>query len=164
MRRPASAFDDYYWITDRADDVINDSGHRMGPAEVEHARVLRHKVSEAAVVGFQNAIKGQRIYCYVRGYSECLAAVPGTSISGRRVVRELTELIAQRGKPGMLVSDNGTELTSNAVLAWCGEIGAEWHNIAPGRPMQNGYVESFNCRMRDELLDETLFLSMAYAR
>ncbi len=68
---------------------------------------------------------------------ECLAAVPDTSISGRRVVRELTELIARRGKPGMIVSDNGTELTSNAMLAWCGEIGVEWHYIAPGRPMQN---------------------------
>ncbi len=55
---------------------------------------------------------------------ECLAAVPDTSISGRRVVRELTELIAQRGKPGMIVSDNGTELTSNAVLAWCG---SQWN-------------------------------------
>ena len=54
---------------------------------------------------------------------ECLAAVPNTSIWGRRVVRELTELIAQRSKPGIIVSDNGTELTSNAVLAWCVEIG-----------------------------------------
>ncbi|MFC4296413.1 IS3 family transposase, partial [Novosphingobium tardum] len=95
---------------------------------------------------------------------ECLAAVPNTSISGRRVVRELTELIARRGKPGMIVSDNGTELTSNAVLAWCGETGVEWHYIAPGRPMQNGYVESFNGRMRDELLNETLFMSLAHAR
>jgi putative transposase len=51
----------------------------------------------------------------------------------------------------------GTELTSNAVLAWCGEAGVEWHYIAPGKPMQNGYVESFNGRMRDELLNETLF-------
>ena len=51
---------------------------------------------------------------------ECLAAVPDTSICGRSVVREL---IAQRGKPGMIVSDNGMELTSNAVLAWCREIG-----------------------------------------
>jgi len=87
---------------------------------------------------------------------ECLRAVPDMSISGRRVVRELTELIAERGKPGMIVSDKGTELTSNAVLAWCGEIGVEWHYIAPGKPMQNGYVESFNGRMRDELLNETL--------
>src|SRR5690606_27283968 len=43
--------------------------------------------------------------------------------------------------PGMIVSNNGTELTSNAVLSWCGEIGAEWHYIAPGKPMQNDYVE-----------------------
>ena len=94
---------------------------------------------------------------------ECLAAVPDTSISGHRVVRELTQLIAERGKPGMIVSDNGTELTSNAVLAWCGQIGVEWHYIAPGKPMQNGYVESFNGRMRDELLNETLFMSLAHA-
>lgn len=60
----------------------------------------------------------------------------------------------------MIVSDNGMELTSNAVLAWCGELGVEWHYIAPGRPMQNGSVESFNGRMRDELLNETLFLSL----
>ena len=95
---------------------------------------------------------------------ECLAAVPDTSISGQRVVRELARLIAQRGKPGMIVSDNGTELTSNAVLAWCGQIGVEWHYIAPGKPMQNGYVESFNGRMRDELLNETLFMTLAHAR
>ena len=67
---------------------------------------------------------------------ECLAAVPDTSISGKRVVRELTELIAVRGKPGMIVSDNGTELTSNAILAWQQERGVEWHYIAPGKPMQ----------------------------
>ena len=54
--------------------------------------------------------------------------------------------------------------TSNAVLAWCGEIGVGWHYIALGKPMQNGYVESFNGRMRDELLNETLFLSLDHAR
>lgn len=95
---------------------------------------------------------------------ECLAAVPDTSISGKRVVRELTELIARRGKPGMIVSDNGTELTSNAVLAWCAEVGIEWHYTAPGKPTQNAFVESFNGRMRDELLNETLFMSMGHAR
>ena len=58
----------------------------------------------------------------------------------------------------------GTELTSNAVLAWCGKLGVEWHYIAPGRPLQNGYVESFNGRMRDELLNETFFLSLVHAR
>ena len=81
-----------------------------------------------------------------------------------RVVRELGDLIAVRGKPGMIVSDNGTELTSNAVLAWSGDVGVEWHYIAPGKPTQNGFVESFNGRMRDELLNETLFFTIGQAR
>ena len=95
---------------------------------------------------------------------EGLAAVVDTSISGRWVVRELTDLIARRGAPRMIVSDNGTELTSNAVLAWCGDVGIEWHYIAPGKPTQNGFVESFNGRMRDELLNETLFFTLGQAR
>jgi transposase InsO family protein len=64
----------------------------------------------------------------------------------------------------MIISDNGTELTSNAILAWSAETGIEWHYIAPGKPMQNGYIESFNGRMRDELLNESLFLGLADAR
>src|SRR3546814_11957676 len=57
-----------------------------------------------------------------------------------------------------------SEFTSNTVLAWCGEIRLEWHYISPGKPMQNGYCESFNGRMRDELLNEMLFLSLHHAR
>ncbi|KAA6490846.1 IS3 family transposase [Agrobacterium sp. ICMP 7243] len=95
---------------------------------------------------------------------ECLAAIPDTSISGRRVARELTTLVERRGEPGMIVSDNGTELTSNAILAWSKAHKVEWHYIAPGRPMQNGYVESFNGRMRDELLNESLFFGLDHAR
>jgi transposase InsO family protein len=95
---------------------------------------------------------------------ECLGAIPDTSISGVRVARELTAIIARRGKPKMIVSDNGTELTSNAILAWSAETGIAWHYIAPGKPMQNGYVESFNGRMRDELLNESLFFGLADAR
>jgi transposase InsO family protein len=95
---------------------------------------------------------------------ECLAAIPDTSISGRRVARELTALIDRRGKPGMIVSDNGTEFTSRAMLAWAHENAVHWHFIAPGKPMQNGFCESFNGRMRDELLNETLFQSLPHAR
>jgi len=95
---------------------------------------------------------------------ECLAAIPDTSISGQRVARELTALIARRGKPGMIVSDNGTELTSNAIFTWTRDHVIAWHYIAPGKPMQNGFVESFNGRMRDELLNETLFRSLDHAR
>ncbi|CAJ0849219.1 hypothetical protein AMST5_00093 [freshwater sediment metagenome] len=95
---------------------------------------------------------------------ECLVAIPDTSISGKRVARELSTLIRWRGKPGMIVSDHGTEFTSNAILSWTSESKVEWHYIAPGKPMQNGFCESFNGRMRDELLNETLFLGLGHAR
>jgi putative transposase len=95
---------------------------------------------------------------------ECLAAIPDTSISGRRVARELTAVIARRGKPGMIVSDHGTEFTSNAMLAWAQSNQVIWHFIAPGKPMQNGFCESFNGRMRDELLNESLFFGLDHAR
>src|ERR1700689_414752 len=93
-----------------------------------------------------------------------LAAIPDTSIPGRRVARELTTLIEQRGKPGMIVSDNGTEFTCNAMLTWSEDHQIAWHFIAPGKPMQNGFCESFNGRMRDELLNETLFFGLDHAR
>ena len=95
---------------------------------------------------------------------ECLAAVVDTSISGRRVARELTALIARRGMPDLIVSDHGTEFTSNAMLAWSEETGVAWHFIAPGKPMQNGICEAFNSKMRDELLNETLFFGLDHAR
>jgi len=95
---------------------------------------------------------------------ECLAAIPDTSISGKRVARELSTLIERRGKPGMIVSDNGTEFTSNAVLSWSEANKVEWRFIMPGKPMQNGFCESFNGRMRDELLNETLFFGRDHAR
>ena len=64
----------------------------------------------------------------------------------------------------MIVSDHGTEFTSNAILAWSKDHRVEWHYIAPGKPMQNGFCESFNGRMRDELLNETLFFGLDHAR
>ena len=72
--------------------------------------------------------------------------------------------MARRGKPHTIVSDNGTELTSTAVLKWCQESGVEWHYIAPGKPTQNAFVESFNGRFRDECLNDTLFASLVDAR
>ena len=95
---------------------------------------------------------------------ECLAAVVDTSISGRRVARELAALVARRGRPELIVSDHGTEFTSNAMLEWTQKTGIAWHFIAPGKPMQNGICEAFNGRMRDELLNETLFFGLDHAR
>jgi putative transposase len=84
---------------------------------------------------------------------ECRALVADTSLSGMRVARELDTLIAVRGKPATVVSDNGTELTSMAILRWSQESRVEWHYIAAGKPQQNGFVESFNGRLRDEFLN-----------
>jgi putative transposase len=95
---------------------------------------------------------------------ECLASVADTSISGSRVVRELTAMMERRGRPGMIVSDNGTEFTSNAVLSWASSMRIDWHYIAPGKPIQNAFAESFNGRMRDELLNESLFFGLGHAR
>jgi putative transposase len=95
---------------------------------------------------------------------ECLCLVADTSLSGTRLARELDDLISRRTKPKTIVSDNGTEMTSMAILKWCQQTHIDWHYIAPGKPMQNGFVESFNGSFRDECLNETLFSSLAQAR
>lgn len=106
-----------------------------------------------------------RVLCVIDDFSrECLAAVVDTSLTGHRVARELDRIAEMRGLPCMVVSDNGTELTSNAILRWQEEHHVEWHYIAPGKPMQNGLVESFNGRLRDECLNEHLFSSLSQAR
>ena len=109
---------------------------------------------------------------------ENLGLVVDTSLSSARVARELDVIIAVRGKPLMIVSGveenkssrvidlprRGTELTGMAVLRWAQDRKIEWHYIAPGKPQQNDYVESFNGRLRDECLNETLFASLSHAR
>ena len=94
-----------------------------------------------------------------------LCLVPDTSISGARVARELDALVRIYGKPACIVSDNGTEFTSNAILKFVDDRKFDWHYIAPGKPTQNAFIESFNGRLRDELLNETLFSpSLHHAR
>lgn len=106
-----------------------------------------------------------RILAVIDDYSrECLALVADTSISGRRVARELDAVVRLYGRPGTIVSDNGSELTSRAILEWQNVSGVAWHYIAPGKPQQNGFVESFNARLRDELLNEEVFDSLGDAR
>ena len=87
-----------------------------------------------------------------------------TSLPGRRIVRVLDRLVAAWGKPSMIVSDNGTELTCNAMLKWTTDMSVAWHYIQPGKPMQNGFMESFNGKLRDECLNEHVFSSLAEAR
>ena len=107
-----------------------------------------------------------RIFAVVDDYSrECVRLIADTSISGARVGRELDAAVFERmARPHTIVSDNGTELTSMAILRWSKERNIEWHYIAPGKPYQNGFIESFNARLRDEFLNETIFTSLAHAR
>ncbi len=106
-----------------------------------------------------------RVLAVVDDFSrECLALIPDTSISGKRLTRELDAIIQERGKPTTIVSDNGSEMTSSAVLKWCQKTKVDWHYIAPGKPTQNAFVESFNGSFRDECLNETLFSSLDEAR
>ena len=106
-----------------------------------------------------------RILCIVDDFTrEALALVVDTSIGGRRMARELDALIARRGKPALIVSDNGTEMTSRAMLEWANRTGVGWHYIDPGKPQQNGFVESFNGKFRDECLNEEVFTNLAEAR
>jgi putative transposase len=106
-----------------------------------------------------------RILCVVDDFTrEALAVMPDFSISGVRLARELDAIIAERGHPNTIVSDNGTEMTSHAIFKWAQDHKIEWHYIAPGKPTQNAFVESFNGRLRDECLNEELFSTVTDAR
>ena len=91
---------------------------------------------------------------------ECLGLIVDTSLSGFRVTRELSAIMRRRGRPKTIVSDKGTELTSMAVLRWRQNTGIGWHYIAPGKSTQNAFVECFIGSFRDELLKETLFVTL----
>ena len=95
---------------------------------------------------------------------ECLALEVDTSFASRRVTRVLEAIIAERGAPQAIRCDNGPELTSRHFLAWCIERKIELVHIQPGRPMQNGRVESFHGKLRDECLRVSWFGNLFEAR
>jgi len=104
-----------------------------------------------------------RVLTVVDDYTrECLALVADTSLSGERLGRERDRIGEHRGFPVMIVSDD--EMTSNAILVWQEKQSGLWHCIALGKLQQNGFVESFNDRFRDECLDEHLFRNLGHAR
>ena len=86
--------------------------------------------------------------------SDSLAIIRRCQRRGDTKVRELDRIIEGRGKPKMIVSDDGSEFTSNAILQWTDRTKVEWHYIAPGKPIQNAFIESFNGRLRDEFLNK----------
>jgi len=95
---------------------------------------------------------------------ECVAIEVDSGITGERVIRTLEWLKETRGLPGMLVTDNGPEFTSRAMLTWSKPAGVKLHFIDPGRPVQNAFIESFNGKLRDECLNQHWFVSLEEAR
>jgi transposase InsO family protein len=91
---------------------------------------------------------------------ECLAIRADRHIRSYDVIEILTELMVTRGVPDHIRSDNGPEFTARAIREWLGKVGAKTLYIEPGSPWENGYVESFNGKLRDELLDREIFYTL----
>jgi putative transposase len=109
--------------------------------------------------------RGIRVLAIVDAFTrENLSLEVDTSLSSRRVTRSLEEVIERRGNPESIRCDNGPELTSRHFLSWCEERKIQLIHIQPGRPMQNGHVESFNGRLRDECLNANWFRNLMDAR
>jgi putative transposase len=99
-----------------------------------------------------------RIFSVVDAYTrECLALEADTCLGSGRLTRVLERLIGERGRPESLRSDNGPEFTSRRMLGWAEDWKVGLVHIQPGRPMQNGHVESFHGRLRDECLNASWF-------
>jgi putative transposase len=95
---------------------------------------------------------------------ECLAIEVDRSLPGGRIARVLDQIIARRGRPQVIVSDNGPEFIGQVLDAWAYQRGITLHFIVPGKPTQNAFVESFNGRFREECLDQHWFVGLREAR
>jgi putative transposase len=109
--------------------------------------------------------RGIRVLTVVDTFTrECISLEVDSSMSGQRVTRTLAAMIEQRGAPESIRCDNGPEFTSRCFAAWCAERKIQLNYIQPGKPMQNGHVESFNGRLRAECLNASWFHNLADAR
>jgi putative transposase len=95
---------------------------------------------------------------------ECLALETDSSITGRRVAAVLNRIAIFRGLPQEILTDNGSEFTSNVMNAWAYDHKVDHIFIDPGKPMQNGYIESFNGKLRAECLDQHWFRNLSEAK
>ena len=133
-----------------------DRSHLLGPND----RWSMDFVSDATAGG-----RKLRIFTLIDEVTrECIAIEVDTSITGQQVSRYLNKAILFRGRPKEILTDNGPEFTSNALNAWAYERHIEHVFIDPGKPMQNGFIESFNGRLRDECLNLNWFNSLQDAR
>lgn len=106
-----------------------------------------------------------KIFAIVDEYTrECVATHVARSIKATDVIDVLARAMVERGRPQYIRSDNGPEFIATAVTKWLASIGTNTLFVEPGAPWENGYIESFNSRMRDELLNGELFFGLAEAR
>jgi putative transposase len=95
---------------------------------------------------------------------ECLRIHIGRQVKATDVIYELSELFIERGAPDYLRSDNGSEFTADLIREWLSRLGVKTLFIEPGSPWENGYIESFNGKLRDELLNGEIFDTILEAR
>jgi len=95
---------------------------------------------------------------------ECLAILIRRKITSQDVIDKLFELFILRGIPGHIRSDNGPEFTARAIRKWLNRLGVKTLFIEPGSPWENGYIESFNGKLRDELLAREIFTHLGEAK
>jgi putative transposase len=95
---------------------------------------------------------------------ECLTLHADTALSGEKIAMALSKIVGIRGAPQSITVDNGTEFSSKAMDLWAYSHGVHLDFIRPGRPVENGYIESFNGRLRDECLNVEVFFTLADAR
>ena len=95
---------------------------------------------------------------------ECLAIRADRRITSHDVIETLTKLMVARGVPDHIRSDDGPEFTARAIGEWLQKVGAKTLYIEPGSPWENGYVESFNGKLKDELLDREIFYTLKEVR
>jgi putative transposase len=95
---------------------------------------------------------------------ECLALVADSALNGNRVALALSQVVAERGAPESITADNGSEFASKAMDAWTYQYGVHLEFIRPGKPIDNGYIESFNGRLRDECLNVEIFFDLSDVR
>jgi putative transposase len=106
-----------------------------------------------------------RVLTVVDQYTrECLTLHADTALSGEKVATALDKVVADRGTPKSITVDNGTEFASKAMDLWAYSNGVHLDFIRPGRPVENGYIESFNGKLRDECLNVEVFFTLADAR
>jgi putative transposase len=95
---------------------------------------------------------------------QCLALLADRALNGQQVALTLSQVVAERGTPESITADNGSEFASKAMDAWTYQYGVHLEFIRPGKPTDNGYIESFNGRLRDECLNVEMFFDLSDVR